>query len=251
MTKHPCPKIVISRCLEFDSCRYDGGIIKNQFINILSKYVDIVTVCPEVDIGMGIPRDPIRIVKSGAHLRLIQPTTGKDFTKEMKAFSTKYLNSLNDIDGFILKSRSPSCGVKDAKHYNTENKIIGRTNGFFANEVLKKSNNKYNVITNERLSDISTKNHFLIKLFTLAGIQRVSTKNNMTALLNFHQHHQAMFELCNKSALKQMNLILNSGFSYSKILQAYKKQIFRIFARKTNLTSNTLLIFVPTELLKH
>ena len=55
------PKIVISKCLEFDACRYDGQIINNKYIKKLKKFIDFTPVCPEVEIGMGIPRNPIHI----------------------------------------------------------------------------------------------------------------------------------------------------------------------------------------------
>ena len=57
------PKVLISKCLEFDACRYDGQIITNKYIRTLKKHIDFITVCPEVEIGLGIPRDPIHLKK--------------------------------------------------------------------------------------------------------------------------------------------------------------------------------------------
>ena len=88
------PKVVISKCLEFEACRYDGQIINNKHIQKLKKYIDFEPVCPEVEIGMGIPRDTIRIVENKKERLLFQPETGKDFSKEMDTFSTEYLNSI-------------------------------------------------------------------------------------------------------------------------------------------------------------
>ena len=64
------PKIVISKCLEFDACRYDGQIINNSYIKKLKKFIDFNPVCPEVEIGMGIPRDTIRIIKNNKEKKL-------------------------------------------------------------------------------------------------------------------------------------------------------------------------------------
>ena len=58
------PKIIISKCLEFEACRYDGQIINNQYIKQLKEFIDFEPVCPEVEIGMGIPRDTIKIVEN-------------------------------------------------------------------------------------------------------------------------------------------------------------------------------------------
>ena len=109
------PKIIVSKCLEFDACRYDGQLIKNKFIKNLKKFIDFIPVCPEVEIGMGIPRDTIRIIKNKEERLLFQPETGKDFSKKMDLFSKKFLNNLEIVDGFILKTDSPSCGVFSAK----------------------------------------------------------------------------------------------------------------------------------------
>ncbi len=57
------PKIVVSKCLEFDHCRYDGQLINNKYIHKLKDHVDFITICPEVEIGLGVPRDPIHLVR--------------------------------------------------------------------------------------------------------------------------------------------------------------------------------------------
>lgn len=102
--KHPTPRILVSRCLGYDACRYDGQKLSDPRIETLSKFAEIVTVCPEMDMGMSVPRDPIRIVKQNADFRLIQPSTGKDFTDTMDRFSTSFLQSDTIFDGAILKS---------------------------------------------------------------------------------------------------------------------------------------------------
>ena len=58
------PQIIISKCLEFDACRYDGQLISNRYIKKLKEFIDFNPICPEVEIGMGIPRDTIRIVEN-------------------------------------------------------------------------------------------------------------------------------------------------------------------------------------------
>ncbi len=114
--KYTKPKIIISKCLEFDACRYDGQIINNQYIKKLKKHIEFITVCPEVEIGMGTPRLPIKIIESSKGKQLFQPETGKNYLRKMKKFSNEFLNEKN-VDGFILKSKSPSCGVNTAKIY--------------------------------------------------------------------------------------------------------------------------------------
>ena len=107
------PTVVVSRCLGFAKCRYNGDIIRDKFVDKLKDYVNFITPCPEVEIGLGIPRKPIRLVMEDDKLDLYQPSTGKICTKEMEEYSLNFLDSLGEVHGFILKGRSPSCGTKD------------------------------------------------------------------------------------------------------------------------------------------
>src|SRR5258705_12930428 len=100
------PVIVVSKCLGFDACRYDGQQLESPFVQELRKHVTICTVCPELEIGLGVPRLPIKIVEKSGDRRLLQTETLKDLTQEMHHFSETFLRSLHEADGFILKSRS-------------------------------------------------------------------------------------------------------------------------------------------------
>jgi uncharacterized protein YbbK (DUF523 family) len=163
------PQVFISKCLGFAKCRYNGLTIPDEFVTNLKPHVDFHPVCPEVEIGLGIPRDPIRIVSIKKKLHLVQPATGKDLTEEMTDFSTSFLNSLKTVDGFLLKNRSPSCGIKDVKVYPGTGKVasIARDSGFFGAAVLEKF--PFSAIEDEgRLKNYRIREHFLTKLFTLA-----------------------------------------------------------------------------------
>ena len=97
------PKVVISKCIEFDNCRYDGSLIPSDFVKALKPHVEFSPVCPEMEVGLGVPRSSLRIVSSNGEPRLIQPTTGLDVTEKIRTFSTQFLSSLSDVDGFIFK----------------------------------------------------------------------------------------------------------------------------------------------------
>lgn len=133
MIDFPKPNIVLSRCINIEAVRYDGGITNNEFARILGKYVNYITVCPEVSIGLGVPRDPIIIIKENDYYKLYQPKTSLDLTNAMEEFSDRFLNSLIDIDGFLLRSKSPSCGVSGTKIFNNPyaNEPIEEGSGFF------------------------------------------------------------------------------------------------------------------------
>lgn len=134
------PRILISRCLAGERCRYDGDIVTSPVVNKILPLVDVVSVCPEMDIGMEVPRLPIVIVENEPQDKLIQLETHLDLTEKMVSFSKDHVNSLENVDGIILKSKSPSCGVGTTKifaHPGDENEIY-RASGLYAREILKK-----------------------------------------------------------------------------------------------------------------
>ena len=140
MEEYHSPTIVFSRCLGFDSCRYNGQSISDPAVESLKKHVNAVTVCPEVEIGLGVPRDPIRIILLNGEYRLYQPASGRDVTYEMRAFTDRFLDSLGEVDGFVLKYGSPSCGPRGVKVYDgySVNKRPLAGPGFFGGRVVER-----------------------------------------------------------------------------------------------------------------
>lgn len=157
---------MVSKCLEFAACRYDGERIANEFVKRLKPYVRFIPVCPEVEIGLGIPRDPILIISQKGELKLVQTTTDKDLSRRMTRFARTFLGSLNDVDGFILKSCSPSCGVKDVKLFRDieAETVVGKGSGFFGRMVLDRFPD-LPVETERRLSYPRIRRRFLNRLF--------------------------------------------------------------------------------------
>ena len=170
MRKH---KIVVSECLYGTKCRYDGQGYNDKVIQSLKDYVDIQTVCPELAIGLSIPREPIRIEmnKENEEYRLIDYNSKNDYTNQMTEFSEEFINGLDDIDGFILKSRSPTCGLKDAKVYYRGNKcsIRSNENGFFLQKIIDKYD--YLPIENEgRLKNYNIRDNFFTRIFFINNL---------------------------------------------------------------------------------
>ncbi len=146
------PRIVISRCLGFEACRWDAEIIRSDAVDKLRDRVEIVTVCPEQDIGLGVPRKPIDLVLiDGGEIRVIQKETERDVTDELKGFSEAFLERLGAVDGFILKSRSPSCGRGTTMIYDGSRVIIG--SGVFASCVANRYP-EYVILDEEELEEM-------------------------------------------------------------------------------------------------
>ena len=199
------PGVVASKCIEFAACRYNGVMIPSPVVRLLMPHVDFMQVCPEVEIGLGIPRKPIRIVITDGKRRLVQPETGRDVTREMKEFTAAYLGSIADVDGFILKFRSPSCGIKDVKIYSSPAKgaSAGKGAGFFGGEVLRLFPNL--AIEDEgRLKNYRIREHFLTRLFALAALRRMKALGSMGDLVRFHTDNKLLLMAYSQKALRSL-----------------------------------------------
>ncbi len=203
------PIVVVSKCIEFEPVRWDGRIISSDFVKQLKDHVDFVPVCPEVEIGLGIPREPLRIVKKEGNLHLIQPATGLDLTQQMESFSKRFLDSLSDVDGFILKSKSPSSAIKDARIYPSEKRVAatGHGPGIFGKAILEKFSNKA-IEDEKRLLNERIREHFLTKLYTIADFRKVKKAVNGNALVDFQGRNKLLLTAYSQIQLHVMGRLV-------------------------------------------
>ncbi|WP_094228698.1 YbgA family protein [Methanolobus psychrotolerans] len=231
MRQFPKPIILVSRCLEFDKVRYNGQVIPSRIVHDIMPFVDFIKVCPEVGIGLGIPRDPLRIIKQDGEYRLVQPKTGEDFTEKMNTFTNNFLDGLGDIDGFIFKGLSPSMGIDDVKVYAGAHMapVVEKNAGLFAREVIARYSG-YPIEENERLRNIRIRHHFLTQLYTFAAFRQVKTEYSLDALLKFHKNNRFLFMTYNADLLIEMSALLGSGKETSLLFGEYEsllKQLMR------------------------
>ncbi|MCH4890433.1 DUF523 and DUF1722 domain-containing protein [Acidaminobacter sp. JC074] len=239
------PRILISKCLEHGHCRYDGGQIASPFIKRIKEYVDIVTVCPEVEIGLGVPREAIRVIKSDADYRLVHSLSGGDVTERMNDFSREFVQKLDDQNwhGFILKNKSPTCGIKDVKVYKSFGKSMSideKTSGFFSRHVSNKY--VYMPIEDEgRLSNYSIRDHFLTSIFTLSRYDDVKEKETMKDLIDFHRNHKYLLMAYHQKYQKDLGKIVanQAHCPISDVIKTYegllKKALIHPLKRGTNI----------------
>lgn len=209
MAQFPEPRIVVSQCLGFAPCRWNGVTVPDAFVSILEPHVEFVPVCPEVAIGLGVPRDPVRVVAGDDGLRLIQPATGRDVTPEMIRFAQGYLDAVGEVDGFILKSRSPSCGIKDVKVYPAADATTpsGKGAGAFAAAVLGRFAD-LPVEDEGRLTNFAIREHFLTRVFALARLRDALRSGAMRDLVAFHARHKLLLMTYNQTAMRTLGRIV-------------------------------------------
>ena len=107
------PRIGVSACLLGETVRYDGGHKRHEWlVDVLGREVEWVPVCPEVEVGLGTPREPIDLVRTADGIRLLTTRTRVDLTERMGAFAAARVERLatERLSGYVLKADSPSCG---------------------------------------------------------------------------------------------------------------------------------------------
>lgn len=235
------PKIVVSKCIEFDHCRWNGLMISSELVQMLKPHADFQPVCPEVEIGLGIPRDPIRIVAIKGRSRLVQPATDRDVSEDMLEFAKTFLDSVSVVDGFILKDRSPSCGIYNVKVFPSKEKSapLGKGAGFFGGVVLKRF--KDLPIEDEgRLTNFRIREHFLTKLYTFTSFRDVKAKGKMRDLVQFHVENKHLLMAYNQKELRLMGRIVANldKRALGDVLADYESHLHLAFAKAPRFTSN-------------
>ncbi|MCB2190947.1 MAG: DUF523 and DUF1722 domain-containing protein [Deltaproteobacteria bacterium] len=234
MTRHARPEVVVSKCLGFEACRWNGEMIHEDFVDLLEPWVGWHPVCPEKAIGLGVPRDPIRVVEVKGRPRLLQPATGRDCTKEMLAFSNEFLGGLNLVDGFLLKNRSPSCGPLDVKIYSSlkPGASSRRGPGIFGGEVMRRF--PLMAVEHEgRLHNFILRERWLTRLFTLADFRQTTARGGMGALVKFHSRHKLLLMAYNQHQLRLMGRLVANPEKRpaSEVIVSYGEHLGKALAR--------------------
>ena len=160
-------RIGISACLLGEAVRFDGGHKQDRFIlGTLGDYFEFVSVCPEVDIGLGTPRESLRLVRAGDVTRLVAPKSGSDHTEAMLRYAGAKVEALAGMDlcGYLLKRSSPSCGMERVRVYDANGVPTRDGAGLFA-RVLMDRMPLLPVEEEGRLSDPRLRENFIERVF--------------------------------------------------------------------------------------
>ena len=260
------PTVFCSRCLGFEACRWNGDIIREPFIDDLRNHATFITACPEGDMGLGCPRDPVRIVGSrdSEEIRLIQPATGKDCTADMTALTDGFLarmkaepkprvdeplpeiirwderEVLPPVDGFILKHRSPSCGPGSVRIYRDANNsaVLRKGAGFFAKALIE-SFPHLPIEDEGRLHNFLIREHWLTRIFAGARLRAVAESGSMSRLVDFHSDHKYLFMAYSQTSLRELGRIVAGGSkrTFAPTIAAYVDRFHKTFAKPARFTS--------------
>jgi uncharacterized protein YbgA (DUF1722 family)/uncharacterized protein YbbK (DUF523 family) len=186
-------RIGVSACLLGDQVRYDGGHKRDTFLTeTLGPLVEWVKVCPEVEIGMGTPRESIRLVDEGGRIKLLTVKTGVDFTAAMTAYSAKRTAALadEDLSGYILKKDSPSCGMTRVKLYGGKQPGQRIGVGIFAQALMARLPH-LPVEEEGRLTDPRLRDNFIERVFSYRRLRDLfESRWTVGTLVSFHTAHK-------------------------------------------------------------
>lgn len=231
------PKIVISKCIGFGHCRFDGSMINSDEVNKLKDYVDFMPLCPEMGIGLPAPRNSLRLIKVDNENRLVCTKSGVDMTEDMIKFAEESSIDIRDFhpDGFILKSRSPSCGIKEVKVYSSTEKspcINRKATGIFGGFMMETFSEI--ILEDEgRMSNFSIREHFYTAIFTKADFKKLKANKSMKALVEFHGKNKYLFMAYSQNQLTILGRIVanHEKKSLDETFEDYEKNINKLFLK--------------------
>lgn len=169
-------------------------------------------------------------------MQLIQSQTEKNVAEKMKKFSEEFSNNLQDIDGAILKSKSPSCGIKNVKMHGTQksdNPFKGR--GMFAHYLLQKY--PHLAVEDEgRLLNYHLREIFLTQIFTMSEFRKVKKTREIKLLIDFHARHKYLFMRYHQADLKILGRIVakHNKTNSKSIFEEYEIALLELFSHKPN-----------------
>jgi len=172
---------------------------------------------------------------------LVQPSSGLDVTEKLREFARNFFGQAGDVDGFLLKSRSPSCGIQDVRIYGTTEKsaALGKAAGLFAADVLERFPDL--AIEEEgRLRNFNLREHFLTRVFCIARLRQLAARPSRAALVEFQARHKFLLMAYDETRLRRLGRIVanSSGKPLADVVSGYRCEFLAAFAKPARYTAH-------------
>jgi len=236
-------KIGISACLLGENVRWNGGHTRDRYLtDTLGRYVEYVPVCPEVECGLGVPRETLRLVGDPDNPRLVTSKTEIDHTDRMNRWAMKKVKDLEheDLCGFIFKRKSPSSGLFNIPVRTSKGMPQKKGQGLFARAFTK----HFPLIPVEedgRLNDPKLRETFIEQIFTLKRWrQTLCRKKSMGKLVDFHTCHKLLMMSHSPEHYRMMGKLVAKGKAIpaKELFEHYETMLMEALGRKTTLKKN-------------
>lgn len=236
-------RIGISSCLLGEEVRFDGGHKHDRYLTgTLGQYFEWVPVCPEVEVGLGTPRETIRLVQIGEDARLRTTKTDLDLTDRMNRFAKKRVARLADenLSGYIFKKDSPSCGMERVKVYSPKGpgKRVGV--GLFAAALRERFPN-LPVEEEGRLCDPRLRENWVERVFAYHAMQRLwSARWRIGALVDFHTRFKFVLQAHDETKYRELGRLVADAKSIprSELREQYETTFMTALKRLATMRKN-------------
>lgn len=231
-------RIGVSSCLLGWEVRYDGGHKYDAYINgTLARYFELVPVCPEVGIGLGVPREPIRLVRRDDGIRVLGVhDPSKDVTEALENYGRRMGAELDDLSGYIFKRASPSCGMDGVKVHSPTGLPAGRSSGVYAREFMR-ARPLLPCEEEGRLGDPALRESFITRVLVYRRWQQLLRRGLTPGrLVEFHADHKYLVMAHDQAAYRRMGrLVAEAGRRPLEALaEDYVAELMEALSRKAS-----------------
>lgn len=241
MMTFPRLRIAVSDCLRGTECRYNGGHAQDDFVNKhLAKFADFFPFCPEA-VVLGTPRETIRLVGIGNEIHVMGSKSNSDVTEGIQNYTSKMVPKLleQEIDGAVVKSRSPSCGLERIKVYQPDGQWHGSkdpmTSGLFTGE-LRNSAPQLAIEEEGRLQDAWLRENYMLQVFTNARWREfLASDPTLAEFQAFHRDHKYLLMSKNQELYREMGALVATTRKQNlpESLLGYQYKLYETMAFRT------------------
>ena len=235
-SREPAIRIGVSACLIGQNVRYDGGHKRNEFLlNVLGRFVEFVAVCPEVELGLGVPRETLQLEREKGEVQLVARRSGTDYTEAMGRFAVRRTAALEaeDLSGYVLKKDSPSCGMERVRVYGSKGIPRRDGRGIFADALMRRYPN-LPVEEEGRLNDPRLRENFVERVFAYRRMRTFfSTRWRVGGLVAFHGSHKLQLLAHSPKASAAVGRLVDNAHSIERaeLRELYEREFMAILAR--------------------
>jgi uncharacterized protein YbgA (DUF1722 family)/uncharacterized protein YbbK (DUF523 family) len=220
-----------------EEVRWDGGHKRDRFLtDVLEPYVEWVPLCPEVEIGMGTPREPVRLVRRDGEVVMLGTKSGRDWSAPMRAWAEKRSRQLSRLDlrGYVLKKDSPSCGMERVKVRSEKGMPKKEGQGLFA-EALLRHHPTLPVEEEGRLHDAVLRENFVERIFAYRRLRSLFEQRwSVGGLVAFHTAHKLQLMAHSPQAYQSLGRLVASakGIPRGELRERYQGEFMAALSRR-------------------
>jgi uncharacterized protein YbbK (DUF523 family)/uncharacterized protein YbgA (DUF1722 family) len=229
-------RVGVSSCLLGAQVRWDGGHKRERLLTDgLAPFIEWVPVCPELELGMGVPREPVSLARAGGELRMLGNRSGEDWTARMRAFAKRRVRTLEaaQLCGYVLKKDSPSCGMERVKVRSRAGRLRRDGRGLFAEALIERMP-ALPIEEEGRLQDPLLRDNWLERVFAYRRLRSLfHVRWTVAALRAFHAAHELQLRAHSPAAYRALARLLATAkrISRAELRERYERAFMAALAR--------------------